>query len=257
MKERELEYRLRHCLNRASGQMSESTFMQTLRQARLEQKMKTERKRIGFWRFFLSQIRYVGYRVWIVQLVTLVFAGGVLINLCRDALFLTPKRIAMLMCEAAMLVFLTGVPIIYRTYRFKMQEVEAASRFSLSKILLARLAIVGAGDMVMIGVLAGITSMKTVYSGNDALKYMLVTFLILCCCGVGVLRYAGLQKFPYTCGGMCLAVNGVILYLGRYCSDVYVQTVSLEWLWSFAVLVIVLGYQLRQMLMEPAEEKLI
>ena len=59
--------------------------------------------------------------------------------------------VARLLFCLAVLTAMAAPPFLYRSVRYKMQEVEAAARFSSAQQLLARLIIIGVGDGVLLG----------------------------------------------------------------------------------------------------------
>lgn len=252
--EKELENRLRECLGNSQEEPDGAALMQTIRMARIEQQMSQSRQRIGFEKFLLLQIKYIGYRTWIMQAVLLAGAAGILLRLRGNGYFMAPKRLAMLMCGFAVLIFLTAVPGVCRTFRFKMHEVEAASRFSASWILLARILIAGIGDLVMIGGIAAMAGEWTACRTGNMFVYLVFSFMTVCCCGVGLLRRAGAERFPYYCAAMSFLLFGMIACLGKYCPAFFEQTFTKGWAGAGAAVLLVLIYQLRQLLRETEEK---
>lgn len=111
----------------------------------------TRRKRLTFRQFLSMQIRFIGWKVWAAQ-------GGALLAICATLAHLfgqeywrEPAMVARLLFCLAVLTAMAAPPFLYRSVRYKMQEVEAAARFSSAQQLLARLIIIGAGDGVLLG----------------------------------------------------------------------------------------------------------
>ena len=103
----------------------------------------------------LRQLRFVALPVWLVQGAVLLAVSLMLGGLSGA------ERSASLVpgCSAAsaVLVALTLLPFHGRGKRYRMDEVEAATRVSGAKLLLARFAAVGAGDAVCLSVIALLT----------------------------------------------------------------------------------------------------
>ena len=112
----------------------------------LEEKRK--RRRINYSAFLKRQLRFIGWPIWLVQgiamiLLCIVFCGPLNFYL-EDSV----KGIAFLLCCLSVLVLLSSVPMIHRSIRYKMHELELSTRFSSVKLLLAKLLLIGIGNLV-------------------------------------------------------------------------------------------------------------
>lgn len=86
------------------------------------------RERIGFTGFLLRQIRFNGWKIWLMQ--------GVLLGLLRLVLTFTygslkvvnQEKIPLLLCCISVLIVMTAVPFLWRSLRYRMFETEIATR---------------------------------------------------------------------------------------------------------------------------------
>lgn len=244
---RNLEMRLEKCLRKLSADNNAESCRRTVSMAKRELQLRGSRHRIGFVRFFLSQIRYIGIKIWVTQLGILAGIGVIILSLCPNAHLWTPKYISMLLCGFSVSLFMAAVPFIYRASHYKMQEVEAATRISAFRILLAKLLIMGIGDIVLIaGVIAVITA-KTSYSGERALLYLLFPFSVTCCVGIWLLRHMKPIIFLYSCGGICVLILVMLIWLNRYYPVWYTGRFSAQWAGICGMFLIACICQLRHL----------
>ena len=108
-------------------------------------------RRLGAAEIIVGQLRFVALPVWLVQ-------GALLVVICLALGRAGGGRHALAMSAlTAVLVALTILPFYGRSERHGMREIEAATRVSRVKLLLAKLAAVGVGDAVCLGAAALLT----------------------------------------------------------------------------------------------------
>lgn len=149
----------------------------------------------------LRQLRFVALPVWLVQGAVLLAVSLMLGGLSGA------ERSASLVpgCSAAsaVLVALTLLPFHGRGKRYRMDEVEAATRVSGAKLLLARFAAVGAGDAVCLSVIALLT-LKA--APGTALTLIALPFAL-----TGAVSLAALNHLPDNSGTLAAAGFGLTL----------------------------------------------
>lgn len=151
MPEREmhLEQKLTHSLHQTSLAVNDIHLRTTILLSRKEVFQKQNRKRISLTRFLVKQIPLIGWKLWGFQAVFLLSVYGVLSDL-SDYLK-SPLRLAKLLFCLSIMVVMTALPLLYRSIRWQMQELETTTHFSLIKLLLARLIVIGIGDLSLLG----------------------------------------------------------------------------------------------------------
>ena len=149
----------------------------------------------------LRQLRFVALPVWLVQGAVLLAVSLMLGGLSGA------ERSASLVpgCSAAsaVLVALTLLPFHGRGKRYRMDEVEAATRVSGAKLLLARFAAVGVGDAVCLSVIALLT-LKA--APGTALTLIALPFAL-----TGAVSLAALNHLPDNSGALAAAGFGLAL----------------------------------------------
>lgn len=148
MRSREIKALLRAAAPPASPGMDEAAEL-----CRAEYAKRRKLRRMGAAEMIARQLRFVALPVWLAQ-------GAVLIAVCFALGASGAGRYAPGMSAlSAVLVALTLLPFHGRAKRHGMREIEAATRVSGAKLLLARLAAVGTGDAVCLAAVA-LLSMK-------------------------------------------------------------------------------------------------
>lgn len=173
------EQQLRKSLHRLPSVTSEAHLHATIILARREACQKQNRRRISFIYFLGKQLSFIGWKVWCIQgLFLLTFYG--LFSDFFDYLR-TPLRLAKLLLCLSVAVFMTALPLLYRSVRYRMQEIEAAAHFSTVKLLLAKLIVIGIGDIALLSGIFLFTLAKTSLPADSAVFYLCFPFLLAGC----------------------------------------------------------------------------
>lgn len=133
---------------------------------------RASRQRIGFGRFLLLQVRFIGWRIWLIQ-------GGILACMLAGLLLpvmnhLTLGELTKAICGLSLLTGTIALPLFYLSFYYRMHEVEAATRFSSTKLFAAKSFIIMTGNMVL---LAG--SFFTAYITTDLASPVIAIALLL------------------------------------------------------------------------------
>lgn len=151
-------------------------------------------------RFLLTQAAYL--RPWSWLLSVAIFAAAVLI--CKSQV---PQDIWMV---SALLPFaaLATVTELTRSARYHMQELEVSARFSLKSLLMARLTLLGLGNLVLLAVLfplvVGWSELPVAVTGCLLLCPYCLTSLV---CLVVSRRFRG-SEVVFVCAMAAVAVSG-------------------------------------------------
>lgn len=177
-KETDLKQELSRALHQLPYEAGDPHLQATILLARKEACRMQTRERISFARFLKKQIPLIGWKLWGIQGVFLAAASRVLSD-CSGYL-ISPPRLARLLFCLSVVVFMTALPLLYRSIRCQMQEIEAASRFSSVKLLLAKLIVIGIGDIFLLGGLLFTATAKTALPADIAVIYLCLPFLLAC-----------------------------------------------------------------------------
>lgn len=194
------------------------------------------RPRTGFWVFLWDTARFCAARLWGMQALALLVMFAATASL-QWAGHIRPAGMAAL----APLLVAACVPELYRSQRYGMAEVECATRASTLHLLLAKLILASAADLVLLAVLlAGLWPMA-VRQGLILIQlglYVAVPFL-----GAAALCLWCLRRHTAwgagACMALCASVSAAGYWLALFAPAVY--GVSGLGMWAFALVVCGLG----------------
>lgn len=138
--------------------------------------LRQEWERISFFYFLWKQIKFTGFKLWIGQGIFLFLLNRLLAG-PYESLARPLNLVKVLFC-LSVLVIMTVLPFLYRSIRYQMQEIEAASRFSCAKLLLAKLIVIGIGDISVLGGIFLTTMVRTSLPADSAFLYLCFPFLL-------------------------------------------------------------------------------
>ncbi len=173
-----------------------------------------EEKRTGFWGYLSDVFRFEGARVFGLQGLTLL-----LVCLGISTIADIPENIPIFMPLFALAV----IPVLFRSQTCGMCEIEAATRASGAQIILAKLILAGASNLVCMTVLfcLELRLQNSVKEVGQMILYSLVPYLV---CMVLMLRCARLCRREST-------VPALFITLGS-CACWGVSAKVLPWLYE-------------------------
>lgn len=178
MSEREitLKQQLRRSLHQNPAAADPAQLRVTTLLSRQELCRKQKRQRISFPCFLRKQLPLIGWKLWCAQCLLFLAAYGILSDF-PDYLT-SPLHLAKALFCLSIAVFMTALPLLYRSVRFRMQEIEGTTRFSTTKLLLARLIVIAIGDFALLcGIFLAVLG-KTSLSADSAVIYLCFPFLL-------------------------------------------------------------------------------
>lgn len=244
------EKQLKHSLQQVPFVISDKHLENTLLLARKEICLRQRRERISFMRFLSGQIVFIGWKIWMIQGISLIFMNGMLSRFY--GYHITPQTMVKLLFSLSILVFMSVLPLIYRSVRYQMQEIEAVSRFSCVKLLLARLIVISIGDVVLLSGIFLSTIIKTTLPAGSTLLYLCFPFLLA---GSGCL-YMLRQFTPrqFITGGFLFCSLLVLVFCvipDRY-AFLFQQSWSLVWIIICALLFVFCAQQFRHIIKDSS-----
>ena len=239
----ELEAKLRQYYEKMPADPAPASLVQLVQR---EMDGRTRRKRLSFRQFLSVQIRFIGWKVWAAQGGALLAICGTLSRLFGQEYWREPFMVARLLFCLAVLTVMAAPPFLYRSVRYKMQEVEAAARFSCAQQLLARLIIIGAGDGVLLGgMLLTAAATSGLRLGSAALSVSLPFLLASGVC-IYLLGHVPLRHFLAGSMGLCGALLTGALLARRQFSLSNVPMVG--WIMICMLLAVFCIWQLHELL---------
>lgn len=211
-----------------------------------------ERDRIPFSAFLSMQIRFIGWKIWAAQ-------GGLLAAICGlfavsmgEHFLDAPRNAGLLLCCLSVLVFMTALPFIHRAFYYKMHEIEAATRFSSVKLLVAKLLVIGIGDVSMLGGILCMAVYSTPLPAQSALLYVLLPFLLASSGFLYLLGHIPATRFAL--GGILTGLLPMLAFalLAKLYPAFYQQAFSLQWAAVCMTLAAFCGFRLHQIIRRSA-----
>ena len=138
---------------------------ETIAQTKALYERQGRRDRIGFGGLLLRQIRFIGWKVWLMQLVLLI----VIIRIIGFAFIVSGsgRHISYFLCGSGILTVWAAVPVIERSIRYKMYEIENTTLFSGGRLMTARFVIVFSGILVMVIAMMCLMTVRYMYSFSE------------------------------------------------------------------------------------------
>lgn len=201
MTNHDLETRLRQACQGADVEVRSSSMSTAVLLARKE--AYSRRQRLSFPQFLSMQIRFIGWKVWAVQGTLLFAVCRLLSHLFGQGYWKDPQSVAGLLFCLSVLIFMTAPPFLYRSIRYRMQEVEAAARFSSVWLLMARLIIIGIGDAALLGGILLTAAAKTALQPGSVAVSILFPFLLASSGCLYLLGYVCPRQFLAGSMGLC------------------------------------------------------
>ncbi len=210
-----IEERLRAHYENTPGERKDfseenAAMQKTILLAKLELDRKPKKEQKGFGAFLFEQMRMTGMRIWIGQtgmvlavFLFVYFMTGV------EFLFFTPRQFAFLAGILGIFLFSSAIPFLYRAKRYGMLEIEATARYSIGRLLLTRIFIVSAGDLLMLVGIVWQISKNSSLTVWQTIFCLCLPFLLAFNGGIYLLRkvtFVHFQKWAY---GMCMFLCGI------------------------------------------------
>lgn len=137
---------------------------------------------ISFGAFMLRQIWLSGYKAWLWQGLCLVlqclwldwyFSGNTSVGYSAQFGFA--------LCVFGGMTVLAGIPYLERSWNYRMQEIEISCFYSLPRLLLARMLVIGLGSLPCIGALCLLMSRWVASAGTilaSSVAFLTLSYLL-------------------------------------------------------------------------------
>lgn len=193
--------------------------------------------------FLLSQLGYIHRKVWIASL------GLFIIAMIFETQIQTGD-IKLLWVISALIPFfvMTSITEIARSTVFGMEELEMSTKYNLKKILLTRMEILGAGNILMLLAVLPLLAEKVNIGILITGVYLMVPYLLTCILSCMVLNRIGNKEIPVGCAGAAAFVSILGFVLNSVQSAIYQERYFIFWLATLVVLIILLFRGLRQLI---------
>lgn len=186
------------------------------------------RQKAGLWSFLLSQTAYIRKWVWVISF--LLFGSVVLL-----AQYMELECIWVLsavMPFGALLLILEFA----RSTSYGMAELEMTSRFSLRTVLLARMSMLGAAQLLGLLPVAMVLGVQLLKSG----VYILVPYLLTAVLGLMAMRRLPGRENMFVCGSISVGVCVLCPISRLYVPELYGAEGLVWWMFATVLLTVVL-----------------
>lgn len=247
MTNRELKTQLRRSLTAPDISPAPQALAAAGQLAGLEAARRAGRRRIGFWELARMQVCFLGWKLWAAQGLFLLAVWLLFPKAFFAAELRRPQAAAQWLVGLSVLTSMAAPPLLYRSIRFRMQETESAAYFSASRLLAARLLIIGIGDAALLACFVLLAAVNTALHIGSAAVAVALPFLLTGCGGLYLLGHASPRQFLWGSLGQC----GLLLLA--------LESRRLRWLLSpgpltasvCAALLLLCVWQLRCLLYSP------
>ena len=246
------EDRLRRRFQARSIQIDPAKREQTAQAAQaIYQAHNQKEQALGFAGLVLWQLRFGGWKWGVVQLGILSVLGLVLFSLVgsREIMYAwsRPQMAYGLSCLAT-LVLSMAIPILMRSRRYKMDEVELASKFSQQGLVGAQLIWLLVSDVLFLAVLGlGISRRSSLLPGC-IIWALAVPFFVLACGYMLALVHATSKQFEILSIAMSVGMLIALSWLKIYWPQFFEKTFDGSWLLVCLLLGTVMVFQWRKLL---------
>lgn len=195
---------------------------------------------LNLFDFLLIQIRYIRKRIWGVSILAFMISlfGSLLLSV--DMLWAISAFMPLL---ALMTVTETS-----RSEHYKMAELEMATRFSLKSVLLARLGILGIGNLLILCLFFPVSLCNSRIPPTQIGFYIITPFLLTTfICLYIVLRHREKETI-YFCTGISICISFLVFVLHSALPRLYEESAFTIWIFTAVLLCIAITKQYHQLI---------
>lgn len=185
--------------------------------------------------FLFTQIGYIRIQVWGISIFVMIVAVLGVTFFSKDMLWF--------ICSLTPLLAFTFISENGRSECYKMTELEMATRFSLRSVTLARLAILGLTDLVLLSLLLPLGLCNNEWSLLAVGLYMTTPYLLTTFCCLYIVRKFRGRESLYACVGITACISCVALFSHSTIPYIYQERYLIEWGVGALILCIGIGTQ--------------
>lgn len=209
-----------------------------------QQTMADKHTKISYGRFWLEQIKYVPCQFWLLQFVLILLLWQIFTKVYQQPLIVEGGAGFMLSC-LSITIFLTMIPLVSRSLRYRMAEMETASYYSLTTLTVTRLLLTMIGAAVCLSGLAILTVLSEMMAFKTLLLYLLAPFLIALSSSLYLLKHFSLKTFSDSSLLISAGMLLLLVWLWKYHRQFFTITDNSFLPFIFAGLLLFIYYELR------------
>lgn len=169
-----------------SLQISEEKKSEQIRKimemSQIDRLTEKKRARIGFTEFLIRQIPFIGWKMWSLQALVVITAVVFFYGTDRRAVDVTwlfmGRRLAFLVGALGTVMAMIGIPYVMQSFRYRMYEVEKASKNGFVWMLLSRMIVLSVGDIITVLLCMFVVSSKNYASAGMVLLWYLAPLFL-------------------------------------------------------------------------------
>lgn len=160
-----------------------------------------QKHNISFMETAVRFIRFTAWKIWLVQGLVMVLMSRILLDFQDGQMAWTLGTSIKILCLFCGTIPFIVFPFLYRSLRYRMQEIEMAAHFSYAKQMLVKLCVVEAGNVCMLagGIVISVAVLRL--QTLTALTYGMLSFLLLTTVLLLAIAHLALYKAMAVCGG--------------------------------------------------------
>jgi hypothetical protein len=186
------------------------------------------------YEIFFTQIWYIRKRFWCLSILI-----GISLVWFNQAYESVSKTIGILSALLPFLVVLSTAEIS-RSTSCNMAEMEMSCRFSLSKVTLARLSLIGSFHFIVLFLMVLIVAKNIEYNFLQFALYSITPFLLCSYLSFFIVNHVHTKDATYICGGVAGIVSFSIFLLSINVEIIYAQKFVLLWCITLVITIILL-----------------
>lgn len=230
-------------MNRRTKKMLKAYYEAPAPQRKQEFAARWTGKRVHIGKMILLQLRYIskGHAVCSVLLFCIMVAAD------------SYMRLSLLGALYAMVPFFVMLSVTesMRSFRFGMTELESTTLFSLKSIIMMRMLLLGAGNMLCLLLLA-------VFRHENIIMefiYLLVPYFMTAAGGLAVFRRCAGVAGNYICLVLSVGISTLQYYVYVAYQNIYVAEYNTIWLVICLLLAVVLAGEIKNTFLVIAKQK--
>lgn len=206
LKNSKLEDEISRVLQSTTPEISENHLSQTILLTEEVYRKYGTKERIGFGGLMLRQFRFIGWKMWLIQgLCLFVFIRAVRI-LFREE-FMDARHISYILCLASIMIAWAIVPMVGRSIRYGMFEIENSALFSCGKLLLAQLLVIEGGGLAVLGTIFWFMTTRYLYPFSELAFALFLPLLAV----TGLFLYLFRRGRVGTIVKLCNITGGILI----------------------------------------------
>lgn len=163
---------------------------------------------LSLWKLMAKQLKFLAWRIWLLQGMVLTFLCGVFFSLYGGtAVRWNEWSVTKFLCISGGIIAACALPILQRSVRYRMFELECSTRFSLRGGLATQLLFIGMGDAGMLTVLAFL-SLKCGADGQEVFLFGVIPFLTTAV--TGLMLWARTGSCVSNCRALLICILSVL-----------------------------------------------